>query len=275
MSNLLQQGAEPQNQDTTFIYGLVDPRTGYVRYVGKANKPAYRLSMHLTPAEMKDTSHKNSWLRGLLREGKKPELIILQSVGKSAWQDAERGWIAYYRGIPNYPLLTNTVDGGEGVEGYILSEEQRKRRSERQKGKPMPPGTGDKIRAKLKGFVHSEESRQNMSKAKKERWKNLSEEDRIEIGKKIRSGITAETRKKAGYANRNQPKRRDASSQYRGVMKVPRSRPWQAGCTVNGKKKHIGFFTIEEDAARARDRFILENFPRWSIELNFPHSSYE
>lgn len=275
MSNLLKQVAEPQNQDTTFIYGLVDPRTGYVRYVGKANNPTYRLSMHLTPAEIKDTSHKNSWLRGLLSDGNKPELIILQSVSKSIWQDAERRWIAYYRSIPKYPRLTNTVDGGEGVDGLILSEQQRRARSERQKGKRMPLGHGEKIRKALTGFKHSAKSRENMSEGKKKQWDDASMEYRIARGIQLRSAITEETIKKIAEAGRNRKKLPSATSQYRGVRKIPKKNPWCACCTINGKNNHIGVFATEEEAARARDRFVLANFPGKTIALNFPHSDYQ
>jgi hypothetical protein len=43
------------------IYGLIDPRTSEVRYVGKTIKPlAYRLSAHLCPSELAQGSHKAS-----------------------------------------------------------------------------------------------------------------------------------------------------------------------------------------------------------------------
>jgi hypothetical protein len=259
MSTLLEQDVQPQsNPTTTFIYGLVDPRTGYVRYVGKANRPTHRLAMHLTPGELRETSHKNSWLHGLLNEGKKPELIILEAVNRSVWQSAERAWIAYYRSIPGYPPLTNTTDGGEGVEGYVLSAEDRRKRSERQKGTRMSPSSRAKISAAHKGRKHTQTARKNMSEGRKDWWKNLPEE-----AQQRQMNVLHSYRKRHGTNH----------SQFTGVT-LAHGGSWRASAFVNGKFRYIGQFKIEEEAARMRDSFVLQHVGE-QVVLNFARSEYD
>lgn len=94
---------------TTFIYGLTDPRTGVVRYVGKANDPQLRLTQHL---KEEGRTHKFYWIRHLAKLNLEPGLVILEEVGgeKEAWGEAERKWISQ---LPN---LTNGTKGGDGVD---------------------------------------------------------------------------------------------------------------------------------------------------------------
>lgn len=275
MRNLHKQAARPLSDDTTYIYSLIDPRSGFVRYVGKAKNPKRRYAGHLTPGQLSKSHHRANWIKDMLNFGVKPLMEILEVCPVSEWKATEIKWIAHFRSIPGYPDLTNSTDGGEGIEGFILSEEQRIKLSERSKGRKHSPEAKARVSFAHKGRVHTEQARKNMSEGRKIWWKNLSKEEKDKISTTLRSGITEESRKKAADTGRNRPKLPYASSQYRGVMRVPRSKPWQAGCAVNGKRKHIGFFAIEEDAARARDRFILSNFPGWNIELNFPRSDYQ
>lgn len=79
--------------------------------------------------------------------------------------------------------LVNLTDGGEGTEGHRHSSETRAKignairgrvhsieetaaRSRSQKGRPKPPGFGDKIAAVRRGIPHSAERRANISAAK-------------------------------------------------------------------------------------------------------------
>jgi hypothetical protein len=95
----------------TFIYALTDPRTGAVRYVGKANRPESRLRGHLKD---RNDCHRVHWLRQLREEGLRPGILILEEVEQDAWQDAERNWIEHY-GFDN---LVNETRGGEGSLGH-------------------------------------------------------------------------------------------------------------------------------------------------------------
>ncbi len=97
----------------TFIYGLVDPRTQQVCYVGKANNPDARLEAHLSEAYEDYRTDKARWLRILLGADLRPVLKILEQVPYADWPDREIHWIAFGR-VNGWPL-TNMTDGGEGA----------------------------------------------------------------------------------------------------------------------------------------------------------------
>jgi len=49
--------------------------------------------------------------------------------------------------------------------------------------------------------------------------------------------------------NRNQKKRKNCSSQYKGVNWNKQNNKWKAQININGKVKYLGLFTNEEEAA--------------------------
>ena len=49
--------------------------------------------------------------------------------------------------------------------------------------------------------------------------------------------------------SRNINKRKNCSSKYRGVSWYKRDNKWEANISINGKMKHLGYFTNEEEAA--------------------------
>ncbi len=88
------------------IYGLCDPTTGQLRYIGKANDLSDRLKRHLrckltkTPVQC--------WIAKLVRGGSKPEAFEIESADN--WIEAERFWIAYFRSLG--AALLNLAPGG-------------------------------------------------------------------------------------------------------------------------------------------------------------------
>lgn len=96
------------------IYGLVDPRTGAVRYVGKSSSGMKRPRDHLKPSHIaKETNrHKAHWLRGLRRIGIRAGIRVIEEVPHAEMlDDSERWWIQHARAA-GWPL-TNIADGGE------------------------------------------------------------------------------------------------------------------------------------------------------------------
>lgn len=60
------------------IYGLVDPRTGHVRYVGKTTKTLEaRLAEHTRSAKRGTRRHRDTWHRQLLGEDLVPSITLL------------------------------------------------------------------------------------------------------------------------------------------------------------------------------------------------------
>jgi hypothetical protein len=131
------------------IYALADPRTGEVRYVGKAIDPAKRLQQHLSRFQLTYyKSHKNSWLQSLLDAGVRPTLHILELVASQDANTAEIRWIA--KAAAMGARLTNGTAGGDG-------------------GAITDPAAKARIRAAHVGRVTSDETKKKMSIAAKAR----------------------------------------------------------------------------------------------------------
>lgn len=98
------------NNRTTFIYALIDPiEPDIIRYVGKANNMKSRLIKHISESK-KSKSFKNNWIKKLIHEGKKPEMILLKEVLISEWKYWEIFYIDKYKS----KILTNVTKGGDG-----------------------------------------------------------------------------------------------------------------------------------------------------------------
>lgn len=89
------------------IYGLYDPDTDELRYIGKANNAAKRLKTHVL--ERKLNRPINRWVNKLVVQGKCPVMRVLEIAQSNEWETAERRLIAFYRLTTN---LLNVADGG-------------------------------------------------------------------------------------------------------------------------------------------------------------------
>ncbi len=102
------------------VYGLFDPRTGELRYVGKTKQRlSERLGRHKRDALEKheeqwfDRTHRACWLRELYSNGLGPEVEVFeQHQTIDEVNDAERFLIEYWRALG--ANLTNTTQGGDG-----------------------------------------------------------------------------------------------------------------------------------------------------------------
>ena len=81
-----------------------------------------------------------------------------------------------------------------------------------------------------------------------------------------RSNLRPATRRQNLHHQCKQPGR---SSRFKGVYWYKQTNRWKAQITINGKRKHLGYFVNEEDAARAYDRAAVEAFGEFAL-LNFP-----
>jgi len=143
--------------ETTFIYVLNDPRTGQIRYVGKADNPFRRWQSHCSA--VKRRTHKSSWVLELRRLGLVPELEILEEVPYNQWEEIEREYIRVFRMVGI--RLTNCQSGGEGPgsksehhnfgKRWKHSDEERAAKSLRMLGRKVSSDTCKKISVALTG----------------------------------------------------------------------------------------------------------------------------
>lgn len=65
-------------KEINVIYGLIDPNTKELRYVGYAKDMRKRFNQHHRLSVLKKNTHKNNWIKSLLVQGQKAELIIIE-----------------------------------------------------------------------------------------------------------------------------------------------------------------------------------------------------
>lgn len=181
------------------IYALIDPRTNEIRYVGKTKYPlVVRLQQHINAK--KQRRHVYYWLRVLWKNNRVPTIRLLEEVEDTQWQEAEQRWIAKIK--TEGAQLTNHTIGGDGLSGYVMSEEHRRKIGIAHKGRIISqeqrtrisrsvkalfekreykervifhlrnksPTTINKIRASNTGKIFSEEHKAKLSAALKRRW---------------------------------------------------------------------------------------------------------
>jgi hypothetical protein len=135
-----------------FIYGLTDPRTDEIHYIGQSSSGMRRPEWHGLPSVLKlaKTSPKTEWVKSLVAAGVQYGVVVLERVADRRELDAtECRWIAHGRRL-NWPLK-NLTDGGDGRKGFIPSMEERARISQALTGHPVSEETRAKMSAALRG----------------------------------------------------------------------------------------------------------------------------
>jgi len=95
--------------EIAYIYALVDPIDKSVRYIGKSVNPIKRLSEHLS--ECRGYNHRRAnWIKLLIKNGYRPELIILKVCPSCDFEKYESEYIKLYKS----DKLTNSDDSGQG-----------------------------------------------------------------------------------------------------------------------------------------------------------------
>jgi hypothetical protein len=91
------------------IYGLLDSRDGFLKYIGKTHKRReLRLNEHLEAAANEPSRPVHVWLNELSNSEGYPTIFVLERVpGSSNWQEAERRHIAFWKSVDNshFPLI--------------------------------------------------------------------------------------------------------------------------------------------------------------------------
>jgi group I intron endonuclease len=124
--------------NNVYIYGLVEPKTNTLRYVGKTTDLDRRLRRHINE-RFNNNSYKDRWIRKLIDNNEKPEIVLIDFVNNNDWQYWEKFYISYYKFIGC--KLTNGTKGGDeppSTKGRKHTEESKRKMSETKKGKSIP-----------------------------------------------------------------------------------------------------------------------------------------
>lgn len=154
------------------VYGLIDPRSRLIRYVGKSTTGLRRTRHHVKPSALLKSTHKARWIAQLHRLGMRCDVVVLdEGVDARALCEMERWWIAFGR-VCGWPL-TNLTDGGDGTPGRVWSTESRAKLSANSASKR--PEVAEKLAAAARGnqrtlgMRHTEKARERMSLAQRKR----------------------------------------------------------------------------------------------------------
>ena len=114
----------------SIIYGLVDPRSGSLRYIGSTSRGLIRPQEHWKRRQERERNdHCHAWIRSLLRENLIPDVFIIEETDHL--EEAEQFWIACFKMIG--ADLTNMTIGGECLQ---QTPEIRLKISKTMKGRP-------------------------------------------------------------------------------------------------------------------------------------------
>lgn len=180
------------------VYGLFDPETGELRYVGVTSKSLkQRLWQHEASARLSYRRHVANWIKGLSRRGLTPVIDEIEEQPTLAEAFvAEAFWIQYFRGLGC--ALTNLTAGGPGASmaqspesrakkgaagrGRKHSKASRAKMSAMQRNRPYRKLSASHIEAIAvanRGQRRSPEARARMSEAAKAR--GISLENRAKL----------------------------------------------------------------------------------------------
>jgi group I intron endonuclease len=171
----------------------------------------------------------------------------------------------------------NLTDGGDGCIGYKHTEESNRKNSEWHKGRPnkykgVP--MSEEFRRKLMGKSHvawnkgipmTKEAKEKLSKSKKGKkpWNLgllMKEESKKKVSESNKGKKLSNDHIEKLVAKIRGEKRINGSSKYVGVCWNKNRNKWCSYITVNKKRKHLGNYFLEEDAARAYNDAALLYF---------------
>ena len=153
------------------IYGIVDPITNQLRYIGQTSNFVKRRSAHHR-LSMKHTNntHVYNWLRSLYNNSITPEFIILEECKKEELDELEIFYINYFKMIGCN--LTNCTVGGASRRGYKQTLATKQNISIKMKGnnwnlgKVIPIEIRNKMSLSHIGIKHTKSSKIKMSTSK-------------------------------------------------------------------------------------------------------------
>jgi len=158
-----------------FIYALKEPNTDEIRYIGKTKNINQRLNEQLSEARRSPKhTHRNIWLRSLLRQNLKPSVEIVDEVPEAEWQAWEAAYIQFY--LEQGCRLVNSTPGGEGTSllgnknpffGKTHTAEARNKIAIASRNRAVSDQTRAKMSMATLGKKRSLETRKKLSESKR------------------------------------------------------------------------------------------------------------
>jgi hypothetical protein len=113
---------------TTFFYYLCDSRDGIPRYVGKTIDPKVRIVSHINNKN-KGLSYKNNWINGVMSDGGKVEMIIIDELNPDGTEGSgDWRWLEEYWGNQllqwGFPVIKDANWGYGGMIRKLTQEEK-------------------------------------------------------------------------------------------------------------------------------------------------------
>jgi group I intron endonuclease len=237
------------------------------RYIGKGNNIRRRLAEH--KKDLRKNNHKNDHLQKSWNKYGETHFIfyILEYCSCEETSQWEKYWIKElktfgYRGDFGY----NLTEGGEGSVGYKHSEEIKRKMSENHYDCSGKNGS-------FYNKHHSEETKKiisekhigiNLGVPRTQETKNKISESKKGVSKPKFTDEWIENMRKAHIGM----KTLNATSKYFGVSFYKRDGKWICYIKINRKTKNLGLYVLEIDAAKAWDKYVIEN--KLNQPLNFP-----
>lgn len=108
------------------VYGLYDPETDALRYIGCSTNVELRQKNHWTE---KTGSKKSDWIQQLKSKGLTPKLVVLESFDSSeAMKNGEKRLISHFKSL-GHDLLNHRDGGGGHTLGLAKDESEKKSKS--------------------------------------------------------------------------------------------------------------------------------------------------
>jgi hypothetical protein len=201
------------------IYGLVDPRTRLIRYVGKSTSGLRRPRRHRR--ECAGKTHRERWIAQLRCAGLDYEIAVLE-VSPADLALAERWWIAFGR-ASGWPL-TNLTDGGDGAPGRVISEETAAKRSASLRSYYSAPESRTKLSDAVKASLASPSVRAKLSANARAQMSDPTARDHLRAIAASRSSATREKLRRSSASAWTSARRADTSARMTGKKLSPETR---------------------------------------------------
>lgn len=119
----------PQPESCSFIYGLIDPDTKALRYVGKTGVGWVRIREHYARCHRRNSSGyfsaSKQWIRKLKENNKIFDIVYLEYLPVGQLDDAEQFYISYFKFL-GCELLNHEIGGSRGKHGLNTTTHRAK-----------------------------------------------------------------------------------------------------------------------------------------------------